>query len=174
MTFAHSSFTEHLVRGVPGFGASAVVTLLMLACSGSRNDTGTTGSGGSPGAGGAVASMPNDGGELGPSSTGIALAQRINSLIKENYDLRCKVCPCNGFSPGSDVCLGAVYDQFPDTKAPVLCEISAGEHYRDCLGNAADCAAASKCDTAHSALQAQCPVVKVDAAAFVPPPGCTG
>jgi hypothetical protein len=115
----------------------------------------------------------DDGGALGPNSSGIALARRTNFLIKENYDLRCKVCPCNGFSPGSDACLGAAFDQYPDTKRQVVCEIAAAERYGTCLRGAADCAAADQCEVVHQSEKGQCPVVQVDTTGFVPPPGCS-
>jgi hypothetical protein len=149
------------------FGAGTAVTSLMLACSSSTDPTRSGGSN-------VDASTPDGGGALGPNSPGIALARRSNFLIRENYDLRCKVCPCNGFSPGSDTCLGAVFDQFPEAKKQVLCEIAAAERYGTCLSGAVDCGAADQCEVVHQSEKARCPVVQVDPGAFVPPPGCGG
>src|SRR5690349_24124189 len=77
-----------------------------------------------------------DGG-LNASSPGIALASRLNALIKQNHDAQCAACqPCGGFSPGSDVCLGAAIDACPQAKPSIVCQIAVEEHALTCLSHA--------------------------------------
>jgi hypothetical protein len=149
---------------------STLTMLVSFGCSSPGAGTGTSSSGdaGSSGSGGGFSS----GGSLGLASSGVALAERSNSLTKQNHDLRCRVCPCGGFSPGSDVCLGAVFDQFPEAKKQVLCEIAAAERDGACLQGADDCAAADQCELVYQSEKGRCPVAQLDPAAFVPPPGC--
>lgn len=123
---------------------------------------------------GSGTSITDAGSALGPNSSGLDVAQRFNALIKENYDLRCKLCPCGGFSTGSDLCLGAVFDQYPDAKKHALCEIAAGERNGLCLKAVVDCKAADQCEVVHQSEKAECPVVQVDPTKVVLPPGCTG
>jgi hypothetical protein len=136
-----------------------VALLLTIACSGSHSPDELDDGGSSDAA-------------FGPGSPGIVLARRLNELIRENYELECKLCPCGGFSPGSEACLGAILDQFPEAKAGMLCRISLAEEYGRCLSVAPDCPAAAACDRQKDAQEAQCPVVQADAAGFVPPPPC--
>src|SRR5689334_17861680 len=98
-----------------------------------------------------------DGG-LNSSSPGIALASRVNALIKQNHDAQCAACqPCGGFSPGSDVCLGAAIDTYPQAKPGVVCQIASEEHALTCLTRATTCDAVNQCRDTQKGESMACP-----------------
>src|SRR5260221_8107442 len=129
-----------------------------------------TACGGSDGSGTGIGASGDAGardGALGPSSPGVALAHEYNLLVKDGYDLRCKVCPCNGFSPSSpqgEACTGAIFDQYPGAKRQAVCKIGVLRQYRRCLQGAPDCGSADMCEGEKHADDAQCPSFSVDAA----------
>lgn len=104
-------------------------------------------------------------------SSGVVLAHRANTLIQQNHDAQCALCPvCGGFSPGSDACGGALLDAYPRAKENVLCRIAADEREGRCLADAKACNDANQCDAAAKAEYATCPIFT--GAPASPPTGC--
>ena len=110
-----------------------------------------------------------DGG-LDVNSPGVVIAHRANTLVQQNHDAACAVCPtCGGFSPGSDSCEGTLLDAHPEAKPNVLCRIAADGRQRRCLAEAKTCSDATQCESIAKSEYAGCPLVTVTAA---PPAGC--
>ena len=135
----------------------------VVGCGGSDSSSTTPG-----GAGG--------GGEVGDSSPGVAIAHEFNLLIRETYDLRCKVCACGGFSessPAGEACTGAVFDLYPGAKRQAVCKTGDLRAYAVCLKDVVDCAAADVCSAAKQSVDAQCPPFDQNNANQALPSACT-
>jgi hypothetical protein len=135
----------------------------VVGCAGSDSSSTTPG-----GAGG--------GGDVSDASPGVAIAHEYNLLVREAYDLRCKVCPCGGFSessPAGEACTGAVFDLYPGAKRQAVCKTDDLRAYAACLKDLVDCAAADACNAAKQSADAQCPPFDQSGANQALPSACT-
>jgi len=123
------------------FRRAALVACLATACGGN----------------GSVTRNDGDGGALGPTASGIALAHRVNTLSVRNHDTQCSFCACRAYVPASDSCEAALLDSFPPAKRMVVCEIAAAEIMEACLSLAQSCDDAQKCEAAQQRATASCP-----------------
>ena len=116
------------------------------------------------------------GGTVGIGSPGVAIAHEVNVLIKETYDLRCRVCPCGGFnfsSPAGEACTGALLDLYAGAKRQAVCKTEDLRAYATCLQNVTDCTAADACTNAMKSADTACPSFDEGSATQPLPPACT-